>query len=492
MRGYRTMDYIRNTLANRSHLHPEVVREDEAWRAHAARRVQGVEDLHATGLRRLRVRQETVVQRLVALGQFHERTRNLIREGGQNTARFARESARLSQELVEAVEAMSNLLDRYVDAIHTVTRQREDLKIESHNAQVLAQTLAAQFEGARGIARVKGRDVEALTLVVQHAQREIDTLVRENAELRVSLELEKSATQTVAEDWDEVRQKFDQSQAQLAATQAQLAAVQGQPQQGQAVAPQVQVAQAQVREVHAPLQPKASVRVGYGWAVLENVHVKAGAEYLIGTESGQSPFRWMLNVDLGLNKRIRGNGLFAGVSSSTRGVTGSYEMAQLNGELFHSIKADVQLPPGLMAAYPSLGHAAGIGLLTPVRRDLSPANALRQGQIELTNRVFDARKPGLQVHQTITVKHAPQPTVRELPPARVRASDNGYAFEDRKPDVVVVEPAQLAQPPTAEVRPTSPNAGTGSTDLNLVLGLAASLLVLRTLFKKFKRNKRTP
>jgi len=486
------MDYIRNTLANRSHLHPEVVREDEAWRAHAARRVQGVEDLHATSLRRLRVRQETVVQRLVALSQFHERTRNLIREGGQNTARFARESARLSQELVEAVEAMSNLLDRYVDAIHTVMRQREDLKIESHNAQVLAQTLAAQFEGARGIARVKGRDVEALTLVVQHAQREIDALVRENAELRVSLELEESATQTVAEDWDEVRQKFDQSQAQLATTQAQLAAAQGQLQQGQAVAPQVQVAQAQVREVHAPLQPKASVRVGYGWAVLENVHVKAGAEYLIGTESGQSPFRWMLNVDLGLNKRIRGNGLFAGVSSSTRGVTGSYEMAQLNGELFHSIKADVQLPPGLMAAYPSLGHAAGIGLLTPVRRDLSPANALRQGQIELTNRVFDARKPGLQVHHTVTVKHAPQPTVRELPPARVRASDNGYAFEDRKPDVVVVEPAQLAQPPTAEVRPTSPNAGTGSTDLNLVLGLAASLLVLRTLFKKFKRNKRTP
>jgi hypothetical protein len=151
------------------------------------------------------VRQETVVQRLMALGQFHERTRNLIREGGQNTARFARESARLSQELVEAVEAMSNLLDRYVDAIHTVMRQREDLKIESHDAQLLAQTLAAQFEGARGIARVKGRDVEALTLVVQHAQREIDTLVRENTELRVSLELEKSATQTVAEDWDEVR-----------------------------------------------------------------------------------------------------------------------------------------------------------------------------------------------------------------------------------------------------------------------------------------------
>jgi hypothetical protein len=363
--------------------------------------------------------------------------------------------------------------------------QREDLKIESHDAQVLAQTLAAQFEGARGIARVKGRDVEALTLVVQHAEREIDTLIRENAELRISLELEEDTTRNLAEDWDEIRQKFDQSQAQLAAVQSQL-------QQGQAVAPQVQAAQAQVREMHAPLQPKASVRVGYGWAVLENVHVKAGAEYLIGTENGQSPFRWMLNVDLGLNKRIRGNGLFAGVSSSTRGVTGSYEMSQLNGELFHGIKADVQLPPGLMAAYPSLGHAAGIGLLTPVRRDLSPANALRQGQIELTNRVFDARKPGLQVHHTITVKQAPQPTVRELPPARVRASDNGYAFEDRKPDVVVVEPAQLAQPPTAEVRPTSPNAGTGSTGLNLVLGLAASLLVLRTLFKKFKRNKRTP
>ena len=485
MRGYRTMDDIRNILANRAHLPPEVIREDEAWRARAALRVQGVDDLRATGLRRLRVRQETVVQRLVALGQFHERTRNLIHEGGQNTARFARESAVRSQELVEAVEAMSNLLDRYVDAIHTVMTQREDLKIESHDAQVLAQTLAAQFEGARGIARVKGRDVEALTLVVQHAQREIDTLIRENAELRISLELEEDTTRNLAEDWDEIRQKFDQSQAQLAEVQSQL-------QQGQAVAPQVQAAQTQVREMHAPLQPKASVRVGYGWAVLENVHVKAGAEYLIGTENGQSPFRWMLNVDLGLNKRVRGNGLFAGVSSSTRGVTGSYEMSQLNGELFHGIKADVQLPPGLMAAYPSLGHAAGIGLLTPVRRDLSPANALRQGQIELTNRVFDARKPGLQVHHTITVKHAPQPTVRELPPARVRAGDNGYAFEDRKPDVVVVEPAQLAQPPTAEVRPTSPNAGMGSTGLNLVLGLAASLLVLRTLFKKFKRNKRTP
>lgn len=479
------MDDIRNILANRAHLPPEVIREDEAWRARAALRVQGVDDLRATGLRRLRVRQETVVQRLVALGQFHERTRNLIHEGGQNTARFARESAVRSQELVEAVEAMSNLLDRYVDAIHTVMTQREDLKIESHDAQVLAQTLAAQFEGARGIARVKGRDVEALTLVVQHAQREIDTLIRENAELRISLELEEDTTRNLAEDWDEIRQKFDQSQAQLAEVQSQL-------QQGQAVAPQVQAAQTQVREMHAPLQPKASVRVGYGWAVLENVHVKAGAEYLIGTENGQSPFRWMLNVDLGLNKRVRGNGLFAGVSSSTRGVTGSYEMSQLNGELFHGIKADVQLPPGLMAAYPSLGHAAGIGLLTPVRRDLSPANALRQGQIELTNRVFDARKPGLQVHHTITVKHAPQPTVRELPPARVRAGDNGYAFEDRKPDVVVVEPAQLAQPPTAEVRPTSPNAGMGSTGLNLVLGLAASLLVLRTLFKKFKRNKRTP
>jgi len=257
-----------------------------------------------------------------------------------------------SQELVEAVEAMSNLLDRYVDAIHTVMTQREDLKIESHDAQVLAQTLAAQFEGARGIARVKGRDVEALTLVVQHAQREIDTLIRENAELRISLELEEDTTRNLAEDWDEIRQKFDQSQAQLAEVQSQL-------QQGQAVAPQVQAAQTQVREMHAPLQPKASVRVGYGWAVLENVHVKAGAEYLIGTENGQSPFRWMLNVDLGLNKRVRGNGLFAGVSSSTRGVTGSYEMSQLNGELFHGIKADVQLPPGLMAAYPSLGHRGG-------------------------------------------------------------------------------------------------------------------------------------
>ena len=278
------MDDIRNILANRAHLPPEVIREDEAWRARAALRVQGVDDLRATGLRRLRVRQETVVQRLVALGQFHERTRNLIHEGGQNTARFARESAVRSQELVEAVEAMSNLLDRYVDAIHTVMTQREDLKIESHDAQVLAQTLAAQFEGARGIARVKGRDVEALTLVVQHAQREIDTLIRENAELCISLELEEDTTRNLAEDWDEIRQKFDQSQAQLAEVQSQL-------QQGQAVAPQVQAAQTQVREMHAPLQPKASVRVGYGWAVLENVHVKAGAEYLIGTENGQSPFR---------------------------------------------------------------------------------------------------------------------------------------------------------------------------------------------------------
>lgn len=492
MREYRTMDYIQNVLVDPSYLHPVVARTTEAWRARAAVRMQAVRDGRTTNSNRIQALEHTIIERIIELGAFHERTRRRMHAGGAvNTALFSREAEACTRQVVEAVEALSNILERHCQELYTVRVRREELKTESHNAQVLTQTLAAQFEGARGIARVMGRDVEALTIVVQHAQRHADALAAQIAEIRVAnseaqtaLELEYGTTHNLSEECMQLQHKLEQTRAQLAEAQDQL-------RHGQEVAAQVQAAQAQVRAVHAPLQPKASVHVGYCRAVLENVHVKAGAEYLIGTENGPSPLRWMLNVDLGLNNRIRGNGLFAGVSGSTRGVTGSYEMSQLNGKLFHGIKVEGQLPPRLMV-YPSLGDVAGIGLLIPMRRDLSFTNALRQGQIALTNRVFDDRKSGLQVQQTLTVKHAPQPTVLEQLPARVRAVDKGYAVEDRKPDVVMVETDQLVQPPTMKVRPTSPNAGTGSTGLSLVLGLAASLLVLGTLFKKFKRNKRTP
>lgn len=524
------MDFIQNHLVDRRYLPVQVAREAAAWRARAEERESGARRRH----------QQRVAEDVALRNAVEENFRDFdavltlgAREAANNELdgrAFVELARRFTNNIRPNFQRYERRVHSYQTAINVATTTNQQFRRELNEHLVTIQTLAAQLRGAQAFGKVQARNAEALGIAVQNLYRQrselnglnqsLENATRatntRNDELYTQLQNTRESLRVAAKCINSYhnttnklgdltmgslhsrRHSHDEMLIEQALRKELAAEVRALEEQCAGL--QAQLAEASGRSTqdfeaqagHTPVQPKASIYAGYCKA-LANTHLKVGTEYLVNPENGQAPLRLIANLDMGINDPMRGNGFFAGIKGSAGAVSSEYELSELNNKLFHSIKVEKQLSPALCRKLPlrRANNTIGVNLLTPVNRDLNAIQALRQGQVDVIVRSVGNSQHDLQFQERITLKHIPQPKVKrkqrtELVPLQVRPSSN-----EPQQDFAVFEPRQLVQTPRGS-QPSSnlTTSSRGSTGLMFVLGLSASVLLISSLTRKFKRNKR--